>query len=51
MRIEHDYRRGGALAYLASWDAHRAQVIGRCEPTTGIAPLSRRLPRALRLRA
>src|SRR5207248_5566185 len=35
MRIEHDYRRGGALAYLAAWDVHRAQVTGRCEPTTG----------------
>jgi transposase len=41
MRIEHDYRRGGALAYLAAWDVHRAQVIGRCEDTTGIAPFSR----------
>jgi hypothetical protein len=41
MRIEHDYRRGGALAYLAAWDVHRAQVTGRCEPTTGIAPFSR----------
>ncbi len=41
MRIEHDYRRGGALAYLAAWDVHRAQVTGRCEPATGIAPFSR----------
>jgi DDE superfamily endonuclease len=41
MRVEHDYRRGGALAYLAAWDVHRAQVIGRCEHTTGIAPFSR----------
>jgi transposase len=41
MRIEHDYRRGGALAYLAAWDAHRGQVSGRCERTTGIAPFSR----------
>ena len=41
MRVEHDYRRGGALAYLAAWDVHRGQVIGRCEPTTGIAPFSR----------
>ena len=41
MRVEHDYRRGGALAYLAAWDVHRAQVTGRCEPTTGIAPFSR----------
>jgi transposase len=41
MRIEHDYRRGGALAYLAAWDVHRGQVRGRCEDTTGIAPFSR----------
>ncbi len=41
MRIEHDYRRGGALAYLAAWDVHRGQVTGRCEPATGIAPFSR----------
>jgi len=41
MRVEHDYQRGGALAYLAAWDVHRGQVTGRCEPTTGIAPFSR----------
>jgi transposase len=41
MRVEHDYERGGALAYLAAWDVHRGQVIGRCEDTTGIAPFSR----------
>jgi len=41
MRVEHDYERGGALAYLAAWDVRRGQVTGRCEPTTGIAPFSR----------
>ena len=41
MRVEHDYRRGGALAYLAAWDVHRGQVTGRCEHTTGITPFSR----------
>ena len=41
MRIEHDYDRRGALAYLAAWDVHRGQVIGRCEDTTGIEPFSR----------
>jgi transposase len=40
MRVEHDYQRAGALAYLAAWDVHRGQVTGRCEPTTGIAPFS-----------
>ena len=41
MRVEHDYERGGALAYLAAWDVHRGQVTGRCEDTTGIAPFAR----------
>jgi len=41
MRVEHDYKRGGALAYLAAWDVRRGQVTGRCEPTTGIAPFAR----------
>jgi DDE superfamily endonuclease len=40
-RVEHEYARGGALAYLAAWDVHRAQVFGRCEPTTGIDPFDR----------
>ena len=40
-RVEHEYERGGALAYLAAWDVHRANVFGRCEPTTGIAPFGR----------
>ena len=40
MRVEHDYKRGGALAYLAAWDVRRGQVSGRCEHTTGIAPFS-----------
>jgi transposase len=41
MRLEHDYQRGGALAYLAAWDVHRGRVTGRCDHTTGIAPFSR----------
>jgi hypothetical protein len=41
MRVEHEYDRGGALAYLAGWDVHRAKIFGRCEPTTGIAPFAR----------
>lgn len=38
MRVNHTYGRGGALAYLAAYDIHRAKVFGRCEPTTGIHP-------------
>jgi hypothetical protein len=41
MRVEHEYDRGGALAYLAAYDVHQAQVFGRCEPTTGIEPFGR----------
>ncbi|WP_261400988.1 IS630 family transposase [Streptomyces salinarius] len=38
MRVNHAYGRGGALAYLAAYDVHRAKVFGRCEATTGITP-------------
>jgi hypothetical protein len=41
MRVEHEYDRGGSLAYLAAWDVHRAKIFGRCEPTTGIEPFTR----------
>jgi hypothetical protein len=41
MRVEHKYVRGGAWAYLAALDVHRAKVFGRCEATTGIAPFER----------
>ena len=41
MRVEHEYVRGGALAYLAAWDVHRAKVFGCCEATTGIEPFGR----------
>jgi DDE superfamily endonuclease len=40
-RIEHEYQRGGACAYLAAWDVHRAKLFGRCEDTTGIQPFDR----------
>jgi hypothetical protein len=41
MRVEHEYQRGGAWAYLAALDVHQAKVFGRCEPATGIAPFGR----------
>jgi transposase len=40
MRVSHDYHRGGALAYLAAYDVHRAKIYGRCEATTGIEPFT-----------
>lgn len=41
MRVEHEYARCGAWAYLAALDVHRAKVFGRCECKTGIAPFER----------
>lgn len=41
MKVEHEYARKGAWAYLAAWDVHRAKVFGRCEARSGIAPFDR----------
>lgn len=41
MRVEHEYERRGAWAYLAAWDVHRAKIFGRCERKTGILPFER----------
>jgi transposase len=38
MRVNHEYDRGGALAYLAAYDVHRAKVFGYCSAKTGIVP-------------
>jgi len=38
MRVEHEYERGGSLAYIAAWDVHRGKLFGQLSPTTGIAP-------------
>jgi len=40
-RVEHEYERRGALAYLVAWDVHRARLFGLCQPTTGIEPFHR----------
>jgi hypothetical protein len=41
MLVEHEYERGGAWAYLAALDVHRAKLFGRCEAKTGIVPFGR----------
>lgn len=41
LRVEHEYRRHGAWAYLAAWDVHRARLFGRCEPRSGSVPFDR----------
>jgi hypothetical protein len=40
-RVEHEYRRMGALAYIAAWDVKQARIFGRCEAKTGIEPFDR----------
>jgi hypothetical protein len=47
MRIEHEYERRGALAYLAAWDVHRAKLFGHCEPKNGIEPFGRLVERVM----
>ena len=37
---ENECARCGTLAYLAAYDVHRGQVMGRCEPATGIKPFA-----------
>jgi hypothetical protein len=41
MKVEHEYERKGAWAYLAAWDVHRAKLFGRCEAKSGMAPFDR----------
>lgn len=40
-RVEPEYRRGGALQYLAAWDVQEGLIMGRCEAKTGIVPFGR----------
>jgi hypothetical protein len=47
-RVEHEYERKGALAYLAAWDVHRAKLFGRCEPKNGIEPFGRLVDEVMR---
>jgi hypothetical protein len=41
MRVEHEYDRCGAWAYMAALDVHHARIFGRCETTTGVAAFYR----------
>jgi len=41
MKVEHEYTRCGAWAYLAALDVHHVKLFGRCERKTGIAPFDR----------
>lgn len=48
MRVESEYKRCGAWAYLAALDVHRAKVFGRCERKTGIVPFDRLVDQVMR---
>lgn len=41
IKVEHEYKRGGACAYIAALDVHQGRIFGRCEEKTGIAPFGR----------
>ena len=47
MKVEQEYERCGAWAYLAALDVHRARLFGRCEQKTGIAPFGRLLAQGM----
>jgi DDE superfamily endonuclease len=50
MKIEHEYKRLGAWAYLAALDVHRAKLFGRCESKTGIAAFDRLVDQVMKQR-
>ncbi len=41
MKVEHEYTRCGAWAYMAAIDVHHAKLFGRCETRNGIASFDR----------
>ena len=41
MKIEHEYKRLGAWAYIAALDVHRMKLFGRCEHKNGIVSFDR----------
>ena len=46
-RVEFEYERHGTLAYFGAYDVHRARLMGRVEPATGIAPFARLLAQVM----
>jgi DDE superfamily endonuclease len=50
MRVEHEYRRLGAWAYLAALDVHRFRLVGRCERKNGIASFDRLVTQTMKQR-
>ncbi len=48
MKLEHEYKRLGAWAYLAALDVHRFRIFGRCERKNGIASFDRLVAQTMR---
>jgi hypothetical protein len=46
--VEFEYKRHGALAYLAAWDVHRAKVFGQCDSASGIEAYHRLVDHVMR---
>ena len=47
MRVEHEYKRGGAVVYLAALDVFGGHVLGHVSPTSGIAPFTALVDRVM----
>lgn len=47
MKVEHEYQRLGAWAYMAALDVHGPKLFGRCEATSGIGPFDRLVAQAM----
>ena len=41
MKVEHEYKRCGAWAYIAALDVHQAKLFGLCDRKSGIRPFDR----------
>jgi hypothetical protein len=41
MKVEHEYKRCGAWAYIAALDVHRGKLFGLCDHKSGIRPFDR----------
>jgi hypothetical protein len=48
MKVEHEYERLGAWAYIAALDVHNAKVFGSCEVQSGIVPFGALLEKIMR---
>jgi hypothetical protein len=49
MKVEHEYKRCGAWAYIAALDVHRAKLFGLCNHSGGILPFDRLVEQVMSL--